>query len=85
MGGATLEYPGQSCMQETDSPTNCGQTPGLATCNCRRPELCSRRLAEADCQTNNPGHIKTLPVQRSSRRECTPQGVLGNAEQRNNQ
>ena len=26
MGGATLEYPGQSCMQETDSPTHCDRT-----------------------------------------------------------
>ena len=40
---------------------------------------------EADGQTNNPGHIKTLLVQRRSRRECTPQGVLCNAEQRINQ
>jgi hypothetical protein len=35
--------------------------------------------------TDGPGHIKTLPVQRRSRRECTPQGVLCNAEQRINQ
>ena len=26
MGGATFEYPGRSCVQETDSPTHCGQT-----------------------------------------------------------
>ena len=31
MGGATFEYPGRSCAQETDSPTHCDRTQVEAT------------------------------------------------------
>ena len=37
-----------SCLPLSQDVQRLREQPGLATCNCRRPELCSRRLAETD-------------------------------------
>ena len=60
MGGATFEYPGRSCVQETDSPTHCGQThSGGVECRSRR----GKEMCPALTQVTGPRH-KTLLRQR---------------------
>ena len=67
MGGATFEYPGRSCVQETDSPTHCDQTQlqRKVCCNLAGPraqEECERQAGPAVETTHRPlcGRLRQL-------------------------
>jgi hypothetical protein len=66
MGGATFEYPGRSCLQETDSPTHGDRNTG-AGASSSSPSTSTKIKKPRQRQPNLPNIMGTNPMGRSAR------------------